>query len=74
MGARWDPAVRLWKMSYKAVKALNLHSRVHPKLTIAQSLQPRCSRASSGACALRFWRASSVAAVTSRLRCVNQAG
>jgi hypothetical protein len=34
MGARWDPAVRLWKMSYKAVKALDLHSRVHPKLSI----------------------------------------
>lgn len=34
MGARWDPAVRLWKMSYKAVKALNLRSRVHPKLSI----------------------------------------
>lgn len=34
MGARWDPAVRMWRMSYKAVKALNLRSRVRPKLPI----------------------------------------
>lgn len=34
MGARWDPAARLWRMSYKAVKALDLRSRVHPKLSI----------------------------------------
>lgn len=34
MGARWDPGVRLWKMSYKAVKALDLQDRVRPKLSI----------------------------------------
>lgn len=34
MGARWDPGTRLWRMSYKAVKALNLQDRVRPKLSI----------------------------------------
>jgi hypothetical protein len=34
MGAHWDPGTRLWKMTYKAVKALGLQGRVHPKLSI----------------------------------------
>lgn len=32
MGARWTPSLRLWRMSYKAVKTLGLSHRVHPKL------------------------------------------
>lgn len=34
LGARWDPAVRLWRMSLKAAKSLHLHSRITPDLPI----------------------------------------
>ena len=38
MGAKWEPATKLWRITYGAAKALGLISRIRPKLSIPRQL------------------------------------